>query len=114
VLLMQVLGHIGDPRDGDQTALAVVGQIKDALPPGGCLVISEIADTDPTLNAALRGYRQTGAVPYHARRPEQIARFFDGLEPAHPGVVPIWQWRPDPSPFTAPAVPAWGGAGAKT
>ena len=35
VLLMQVLGHIGDPRDGDHTALAVAGQIKDALPRGG-------------------------------------------------------------------------------
>jgi S-adenosyl methyltransferase len=108
VLLMQVLGHIGDPRDGDHTALAVAGQVKDALPPGGYLVISEIADTDPALNAALHHYRQSGAVPYHARRPEQIARFFDGLVPAPPGVVPIGEWRPDPSPFTVPAVPAWG------
>ena len=75
VLLMQVLGHIGDPRDGDHTALAAVGQIKDALPSGGCLAISEIADTEPALNAALGEYRQTGADPYHARRPDQIARF---------------------------------------
>ncbi len=34
VLLMQVLGQIGDLRDGDHTALAVAGQIKDALPSG--------------------------------------------------------------------------------
>jgi hypothetical protein len=114
VLLMQVLGHIGDPRDDDHTALAVAGQIKDALPSGGCLAISEIADTDPALNAALGEYRQTGADPYHARRPDQIARFFDGLELAPPGVVPIGQWQPDPSPFTAPAVPVWGAAGTKT
>ncbi len=113
VLLMQVLGHIGAPRDGDHTALTIVDQIKDALPPGGYLVISEIADTDPALNAALHYYRQTGAVPYHARRPEQIARFLDGLELADPGVVPIWQWQPDLSPFTVPAVPAWGGAGTR-
>jgi len=111
---MQVLGHIGDPRDGDHTALAVVGQLKDALPSGGCLAISEIADTEPALNAALGEYRQTGADPYHARRPDQIARFFDGLELAPPGVVPIGQWQPDPSPFTAPAVPVWGAAGTKT
>jgi len=114
MLLMQVLGHIGDPRNGDQTALAVVDQIKDALPAGSYLVISEIADTDPALNAALHEYRQTGAAPYHARRPGQIARFLDGLQPAHPGIVPIWQWRPDPSPFTAPPVPVWGGAATKT
>jgi hypothetical protein len=68
VLLMQVLGHIGDPRDGDHTALALVGEIKDALPRGGYLAISEIADTDPALNAALSRYRQTGADPYHVRR----------------------------------------------
>ena len=114
VLLMQVLGHIGDPRDGDHTALAVVGQIKDALPRGGYLAISEIADTDPALNAALRDYRQTGADPYHARRPGQIARFFEGLELTPPGVVPIGQWQADPSPFTAPAVPVWDAAGTKT
>jgi len=114
VLLMQVLGHIGDPRDGDHTALALVGQIKDALPRGGYLAISEVADTDPALNAALRYYRQTGAHPYHARRPDQIARLFDGLKPAPSGVVPIGQWRPDPSPFPAPAVPVWGAAGVKT
>ena len=114
VLLMQVLGHIGDPRDGDRTALALAAEIKDALPRGGYLAISEIADTDPALNAALRYYRQTGADPYHARRPDQIARLFDGLKLAPPGVVPIGRWRPDPSPFTAPAVPVWGAAGAKT
>lgn len=114
VLLLQVLGHIGDPRDGDRTALALIGQIKDALPRGGYLAISEIADTDPALNAAMRYYRQTGAHPYHARRPDQIARLFDGLKPAPPGVVPIGQWRPDPSPFTPPPVPVWGAAGAKT
>ena len=114
VLLMQVLGHIGDPRDGDHTALAVAGQIKDALPRGSYLAISEITDTDPALNAALSGYRQTGADPYHARRPDQIARCLDGLELVSPGMVPIGQWRPDPGPFTAPAVPVWGAAGRKT
>ena len=114
VLLMQVLGHIGDPRDGDHTALAVAGQITDALPRGGYLAISEITDTEPALNAALRDYRQTGADPYHARRLDQIAGFFEDLELTPPGVVPIGQWQPDPSPFTAPAVPVWGAAGTKT
>ena len=99
VLLMQVLGHIGDPRDGDHTALAVAGQIKDALPRGGYLAISEITDTDPALNAALRDYRQTGTAPYHARRRGQIANFFEGLELTPPGIVPIGQWQPDPGPL---------------
>ena len=114
VLLMQVLGHLGDPRDGDHPALAVVGQVKDALPSGSYLAISEITDTDPALNAALHPYRQSGADPYHARRPGQIARFFEGLELTPPGLVPIGQWRPDLSPFPAPDVPVWGAAGTKT
>jgi hypothetical protein len=62
----------------------------------------------------LRDYRQTGADPYDAQRPDQIAGFFEGLELTAPGVVPIGQWGPDPSPFTAPAVPVWGAAGTKT
>jgi hypothetical protein len=114
VLLMQVLGHIGDPRDGDHAALAAVSQIKDALPSGSYLTISEITDTEPALNAALSAYHQECAGRYHARRPDQIARFFEGLELISPGVVPIGQWRPDPSPFTAPATPVLGAAGAKT
>jgi len=47
------------------------------------------------------------------RRPEQVIRFFDGLELADPGVVPIHQWRPDPSTVNPPAVPALGGVGKK-
>jgi hypothetical protein len=114
VLLMQVLGHIGDPRDGDHTALAVAGQVKDAMPRGGYLAISEITDNDPAPECGTARLRHTGAGPYHAWRPDQIACFFDGLELAPPGMVPIGQWRPDPSPCTAPAVPVWGAAGMKT
>jgi hypothetical protein len=36
------------------------------------------------------------------RRPDQIARYFDGLELVEPGVVPIQQWRPDHTPFGSP------------
>jgi hypothetical protein len=77
-----------------EAALAVAAQIKDALPHGSYLAISEIAGTDPALNAALHEYRHSGAAPYHAWRPEQIARFFGSLELVHPGVVPIPEWRP--------------------
>jgi hypothetical protein len=43
-----------------------------------------------------RQYAETGGVPYHFRSPEEIARFFDGLELLEPGVVSTPFWRPDP------------------
>jgi hypothetical protein len=112
VMLMHVLGHIGDPaRDDDRTARTIVQAVKDALPAGSVLVISEIAGTGPAADAALACYSQSAAIPYHPRRPSQIAGLFDGLQLIEPGIVPISRWQPDPSPFTPPAVPAWGGAG---
>ena len=56
----------------------------------------EGVDTDPAQDEALAQYNESGAVPYRVRRAEQIIRFFDGLELADPGIVPIHQWRPDP------------------
>ena len=34
-------------------------------------------------------------MPYHLRRPDQLASFFDGLDLIEPGVVPCPQWKPD-------------------
>jgi hypothetical protein len=115
VLLMQVLGHIGDPaRDDDRHARTIVGVLKDALSAGSYLAVSEITTADPAAAAAMARYSQDAAIPYHPRDPGQVARLFAGLRLIHPGVVPVWQWRPDPSPFTPPPVPAWGGIGATT
>ena len=62
---------------------------------GGYLVVRDATDTVQAHVQALRAYEQTGAVPYRLRTPTQVARFFDGLEPVEPGIVPIQQWRPD-------------------
>ena len=58
-------------------------------------------------------YATTGAVPYRLRSRPQIAAFFDGLELVEPGLVGITRWRPDPSPFAQPDLPAIGAAGRK-
>ena len=70
-------------------------------------------NTDPEQNKALEQYNASGAIPYHVREPEQVRRFFDGLELVEPGVVPIHQWHPDPGTVDPPAVPALGGIGRK-
>jgi S-adenosyl methyltransferase len=114
IMLMGVMGHIGNPAENnDEVGRSIVDQLKDALPSGGYLVMYEGIDTDPAQDEALDQYNESGAVPYRVRRPEQVILFFDGLEVAEPGVVPIHQWRPDPGAPEAPEVPALGGVGKK-
>jgi hypothetical protein len=79
-----------------------VGTLKAALPSGGYLAIYDSSDVDPGLNDALHKYNESGAAPYRVRRPDQITRYFDGLDLVDPGVVPIQQWRPDHTPFDQP------------
>ena len=115
IMLMGVLGHIGDPgRNADEFASSVVNHLKAALPAGGCLVLRDATNTAPSHIAALRIYEQTGAVPYHLRSPEQITRFFDGLEAVEPGIVPIQRWRPDQRSSQFPTdINMWGGVAVK-
>ncbi|WP_035925474.1 MULTISPECIES: SAM-dependent methyltransferase [Pseudofrankia] len=68
----------------------------DALPSGSYLTLSQFtADLAPEEAArAAEVYHRSG-LPAVARSREQIARFFDGLEPVDPGVALIHRWRPD-------------------
>jgi hypothetical protein len=103
IMLMGILGHIGDPEEhDDRAAQSIAGKLRAALPSGGYLAIYDSSDVDAGLNDALHKYNESGAVPYRVRRPDQIARLFDGLELVEPGVVPIQQWRPDHTPFDPP------------
>lgn len=115
IMMMGILGHIGDPGESDdKTALSVVGQLKAALPSGGYLVIRDATDTVASHIEALRVYQRTGAVPYHLRSPAQITRFFDGLTAVEPGVVPVQRWRPDERSAQFGAdINMWGGVAAK-
>ena len=85
----------------------------DALPPGSYLALSDGTDTSPALNQAIAAYNQNSASSYHLRSPEDIARFFDGLTLAPPGVVATSRWRPDlarpaRSPARSTRSAAWG------
>jgi hypothetical protein len=115
IMLMGILGHIGNPAMGDdEDAVDLVNCLKEALPVGGCLVLRDATDTEPEHVRALRKYAETGAVPYRLRTPEQIARFFDGLEPVEPGIVPVQQWRPDERSAELPEnINMWGGVAIK-
>jgi S-adenosyl methyltransferase len=111
LMLMQILGHITD--DGE--ARAIVRRLVDALPTGSYLVICDGTNVgSEDLDAALRRYSDTGAVPYRIRGPQQITRFFDDLELLEPGVVPCLQWRSETvSVFPPPEVETLGAIGRK-
>ncbi|HWG01983.1 MAG TPA: SAM-dependent methyltransferase [Trebonia sp.] len=111
IMLMGVLGHIGDPAANDDAyARSLVSLLTDALPPGGYLVLRDATDTVAAHVAALRTYEKTGAAPYRLRTPAQIAAFFDGLEPVAPGIVPVQRWRPDEQSAELPdGINMWGG-----
>jgi O-methyltransferase involved in polyketide biosynthesis len=109
--LMGVLGHVGDY----ERALSIVRTLMDALVPGSYLAINDGTDTDDAANEAQRQYNESGALPYHMRSPEQIARFFDGLELVEPGFVPVPLWRPGARAIGKPPdLPQYGGVGRKT
>ena len=104
IMLMGILAHIGNPAEDDDRAVQVImDELKAALPSGGYLAIYDSSDQDPDLSDALAKYNESGADPYRLRTPEQIARYFDGLDLIEPGVVPIEHWRPDHTPFDGPA-----------
>jgi hypothetical protein len=111
VMLMSVLGHIGDPaRDDDRAARSVVAGLRSALPPGSWLVVGDLADLSSGLHAAMASYNATGADPYRLRVPAQLARFLDGLDLAGPALGPGWGTRPGPG---LPPHPVWGVLGRK-
>jgi hypothetical protein len=116
VMLMGILGHIGNPQDDedDRFARSVVEQLKAALPSGGYLAIRETDNTRSAPNEGMRVYNETGAVPYHLRSVEQIRRFFDGFDVVEPGVVPVQEWRPDAQSAELPRdINTWGGVAVK-
>ena len=92
VMLLGILGHFSD----DDEAAPLIRRIMDATAPGSYLVIAHGSSTSEGLLEAARRYRESGAESYTLRSPEQLARFFEGLELVPPGLVPVPQWRPDP------------------
>ncbi|MGP4030427.1 SAM-dependent methyltransferase [Actinomadura sp. 3N407] len=111
---LMLMGILGLVDDYDQ-ARSIVERLMAALPSGSYLAVYDGTDTDPAYVEAIRAHNaSSGAVSYTPRSPEQIARYFDGLELVEPGVVPVTRWRPDPSRWgEAPEVACVGGVARK-
>jgi hypothetical protein len=96
VLLLAILHFIADTHD----PWDIVRRLMAAVPSGSYLVVSHAMPGDMTgtqregLNAVYAATRSGGVTQ---RSLEDIARFFDGLELADPGLVEITGWRPAPA-----------------
>ncbi|WP_049564902.1 SAM-dependent methyltransferase [Streptomyces sp. SBT349] len=112
LMLMGILGLVED----DDEARSIVARLTDALAPGSFLGLNDGTTTDPAYVSALSTYnKRPGAIPYTPRDPEQIARYFDGLDLLEPGVVTVSQWRLGALPFGLPdEVACYGGLARKT
>ncbi|MCA1219778.1 SAM-dependent methyltransferase [Streptomyces sp. 8L] len=107
-----------------QDPYAVVRRLLAELVPGSRLVITHLAsDIDPTGVSGLESALASSGTAVKARNKDEVARFFDGLVLAEPGLVVPQRWRPeqvaqdigDPDAGIADdAVPLWAGVAAKT
>ncbi|MFH8617317.1 SAM-dependent methyltransferase [Streptomyces sp. NPDC017979] len=104
-----VLGHIVDFDE----ALGLIDRLMRQLPSGSHLALSHCTGDGPEHVAAQDAYNATGAIPYILRPPEQIARFFEGLDLIEPGLVSWPNWRPDATTGTATVRAGWGAVGRK-
>jgi len=95
LILIGTLGHVPD----DEEARSIMRRLLAALPSGSYLALADSINVGEAHKEAARRYSEGGPVGYHLRSAEQIAAFFDGLELAEPGLVPVSRWRPEPSPF---------------
>jgi SAM-dependent methyltransferase len=92
VLLVAVLHFVPDadqPYDAVRTLL-------DALAPGSYLVLTHSTPDDVAddVTEAMKGVYSNASAQVAPRSFEEVARFFDGLEPVAPGLVNVTLWRP--------------------
>ncbi|PRX43715.1 S-adenosyl methyltransferase [Prauserella shujinwangii] len=91
VLLIDTLVHV--PESADPGAL--VAAYLEPLCSGSYLAISHFGESDQ-LTAGLGMFTQLFGEPptVTLREPNEVARFFAGLELVPPGIVPVTLWRP--------------------
>jgi O-methyltransferase involved in polyketide biosynthesis len=82
-----------------EEAYSIVRRLVAALAPGSFLAVnhSTSAVHGAAMREAVAHWNRVGTPTMTLRTPEQIARFFDGLDLVEPGVVSCSRWRPDPS-----------------
>ncbi|WP_369166737.1 SAM-dependent methyltransferase [Streptomyces sp. R28] len=111
LILLGITAHVTD-----DTVYDIVGRLVDALPAGSYLVLCD--DTEvlnpQQMREMIEQWNEASDNPRVNRSPEELARFFAGLELLEPGVVSVSRWRPSESGEQAPAeVDDFGGVARK-
>lgn len=110
LILLGITAHITDDSVYD-----IVGRLVDALPSGSYLVLCD--DTEvlnpQQMHEMIEQWNEASDNPRVNRSPEELARFFDGLELLEPGLVSVSRWRPGPSGEQAAEVDDFGGVARK-
>jgi hypothetical protein len=108
--LMGVLEFI---PDHDQ-AYGIVRRLLDAVPSGSYFAMYDGTNVihGEASDRIVEIWNASGNAELVLRTPEQIGRFFDGLELLEPGIVPVTHWRPPAAPEQEP-VDAYGAVGRK-
>jgi O-methyltransferase involved in polyketide biosynthesis len=112
IMLLAILHYIPDL---DQ-AQRIVARLVSAVPSGSYLTISHAASDISAAEMAemIRVMNEHLAEGNHVGRPRDVvARFFDGLDLAEPGVVKVSEWRPASELEAKAATSLWGGVGRK-
>jgi len=108
---MAILHLIGDQDD----PYGIVSTLTGAGPAGSYLALSHVA-SDIDQRAVAEAREQVSsfmAVKVTFRGRAEVARFFDGLDLAEPGMVRVQEWRPRTEAEAATPSALWCGVGGK-
>jgi hypothetical protein len=109
LMLVSLLHFLTDAED----PYAIVARLVSALPSGSHLVISHgtYETLEPEEVARFKALNAASPVPFRPRTRVEVGHFFDGLDLAEPGIVPVAAWRDegrDTSRPPADQVPYYG------
>jgi hypothetical protein len=92
ITLIAILHHISDYGQ----ALSIVNELIDAVPSGSYLAIAHSTNViyGAVSDEAVGRWNKFGKPPVTLRSPEQISRFFDGLDLLPPALVSTTRWQP--------------------
>ncbi len=93
ILMLGLLHHLSDAQD----PVGVTRILKDRMPSGSYLLVSNFLDDDdnPAAKAAERAFIDGGFGTGRFRGWDEQRAFFDGLEMVEPGLTYANDWRPD-------------------